>query len=133
MSPTYDRTHTATQPRVWEYNGDETMSPFWGVRRLTEATLHVEVGNWNAKMEDRNASKLHVIKHKPEINCKLVSVPLSTSTSAMLQMRTEHGFSANGQHVQGQYYAYVDAITNESFIDEGAELILGVRSDASQC
>ena len=44
-------------------------------------------------------------------------------------MRTEHGFSTNGQHVQGQYYAYVDAITNESFIDEGAKLILGVRAD----
>ena len=47
-------------------------------------------------------------------------------------MRTEHGFSTNGQHVQGQYYAYLDAITNESCIDEGAELILGVRADAPQ-
>ena len=52
---------------TWQWNGKESMHPYWAVRRLTHKQIVIEQGNW----------KPQVGKLRPRFNCEMKLMSLS--------------------------------------------------------
>ena len=94
---------TSTAP-TWNWEGAETMNPFWAVRRLTDQQLRQEVQAWTPETG----------KPRPRFNCQLETQSLSlvnlgvVRSKALNRTRMLVPFLTNG----------IDVVENEELILE---------------
>jgi hypothetical protein len=69
---------TADEALTWNWEGAETMHPFWAVRRLNEKQLQTEVQAW----------KPETGKPRPRFNCELRMKPLSAVVLGIINERS---------------------------------------------
>ena len=99
-----DRTATVPGEHDWEWDGTETMNPFWAVRRLSESQMKKEAPQEQHQIHCR-------------FNCKLVIKNVSAFT-VLTDTNSEGG--------SGCRIVEVPFITNSEDLDEGEELILQI-------
>ena len=97
---------TSSEPK-WNWQGNETMNPFWAVRRLTQQQLAREAGVWTPETG----------KPRPRFNCELETQSLSVVTLAAVRNKA----------VNRTKMLDVPFLTNSVTLVENEELILEVE------
>ena len=98
---------TSTAP-TWNWEGAETMNPFWAVRRLTDKQLEQEMKDWTPETG----------KPRPRFNCQLETQSLSLVNLGVVRSKA----------LNRTRMLYVPFLTNDIDLVENEELILEVQA-----
>ncbi len=92
VEPGQQETEHEVTPPTWEWNGDESMNPFWAVRRLTAAQLAQEaaaanITGLNVQLDSQEFTQVTVgsLQKESTSNSLTVSMPLLSNSAEIKQ------------------------------------------------